>query len=108
VKIYFADCGIVGIIGINDIRMDIIMEEMPVQIMRCSLWNLKPSVGTKGWSSEEQKSILNEALKSGEFLVNVKDAGPPIQVELAYKSEPEFGSFNRKMVEKGLAVFVSK
>ncbi len=68
-KIYFADCGIVGIIGINDIRMDIIMEEMPVQIMRCSLWNLKPSVGTKGWSSEEQKSILNEALKSGEFLV---------------------------------------
>jgi len=29
VKIYFADCGIVGIIGINDLRMDIILKEKP-------------------------------------------------------------------------------
>lgn len=106
-KIYFADCGIVGVVGINDIRMDIILEELPVQILRCSLWNLKPSAVANTWSSEEQKSIYNETFISAEFLVNVKDAGPPIQVELAYKSGLIFWSFNKRMVEKGLAVFVS-
>jgi len=106
VKIYFVDCGIVGIVNINDIRVDIILEDLPVQILRCSLWNLKPSGGAKKWSSEERKSMFNECLKSTEFLFNVKNAGSTIQVELAFKSELEFVSFNKKMVGKGLVVFV--
>lgn len=38
--------------------------------------------------------------ESGEFIVNVKSGGHPIQVELVYKSQQTFPSFNEDMVAK--------
>lgn len=39
IEIYFADFGIVNVSDIINIRLDIVLEEKPVQVLRCSLWN---------------------------------------------------------------------
>lgn len=92
---------------IQDIRLDIALEEKPVQILRCSLFNVKPvgSVHQK-WNLEERIAIFKESIKS-EFRVIVRAGGRALlQVTMVYSETNNSRSFNRVIVDKGLAEFV--
>jgi len=100
VTVKFADYGYSKIIDLIDIRLDIALVEKPVQVLKCSLYNLKPPDGAAEWSTENQRAILFEATKC-EFRVSIRKTGPPLQVTMIYKSASQ--SFNREMVERKLA-----
>ena len=106
VEVFFADYGITDEVDIRDIRLNLLLCKKPVQVVRCSLFNVKP-VGEDAlkWNFEHLDAIHAEAV-GREFRVTVMDAGPPLQVEIVL-STFKFPSFNRDLVEKGLAEFVN-
>ena len=91
IEVYFADFGIVDVVDISDIRLDIALEEKPVQVLRCSLWNqpkLSACCNTSIWCAAVDHNVMfQEEAVEGELAVTVKAAGPPLQVELFYKSD---------------------
>ena len=106
VEVFFADYGITDEVDIRDIRLNLLLCKKPVQVMRCSLFNVK-LVGEDAlnWNFEHLAVIHAKAVDR-EFSVTVKSAGPPLQVEMVY-SNSRFSSFNRDLVVKGLAEFVN-
>ena len=106
VEVFFADYGVTDEVDIRDIRLNLLLCKKPVQVLRCSLFNVKP-VGEDAleWNFEHLDAIYAEAVDR-EFRVTVMSAGPPLQVEMVY-SNSRLPSFNRDLVEKGLAEFVN-
>ena len=102
VTVKCVDYGYSKIVNLIDIRLDITLVEKPVQVLKCSLYNLKPPGGAEEWSTENQRAILFEATKC-EFRVSIRKPGPPLQVTMIYKNVSQ--SFNREMVERKLGVF---
>lgn len=96
----FADYGYSKIVDLTDIRLDIALVEKPVQVLKCSLHNLKPPDAAEEWSPADQRAILFEATKC-EFRVSIRKPGSPLQVTMIYKNASQ--SFNREMVERILA-----
>ena len=43
--VYCVDYGTLEIVDVTDIRLSVILTEQPVQVLRCSLFNLKPVDG---------------------------------------------------------------
>ncbi len=79
--VHFSDYGTYNVVDINDIRLDIALEEKPVQVLHCSLYNLNqlecdPGQELKADHVEE----MREAVVEREFRVVVKALGPPLQV----------------------------
>ena len=106
VEVFFADYGITDEVDIRHIRLNLLLCKKPVQVMRCSLFNVKPvGEGALKWSFGHLNAIQAEAVDR-EFRVTVMSAGPPLQVEIVL-STFKFPSFNRDLVEKGLAEFVN-
>ena len=58
VTVYYADNGITGTIDIKDVRLDISLEDTPVKVLRCSLYNLN-SLGraNQNWNPDQLKVI---------------------------------------------------
>ena len=106
VEVFFSDYGITDEVDIRDIRLNLLLCKKPVQVMRCSLFNVKP-VGedAQEWNFEHLDAIHDKAVDR-EFSVTVMSAGPPLQVEMVY-SNPRLSSFNRDLIENGLAEFVN-
>ena len=106
VEVFFADYGITDEVDFRHIRLNLLLCKKPVQVLRCSLFNMKP-VGDIAleWNFEHLDAIFTEAVDR-EFRVIVMSAGPPLQVEIVL-STSRFPSFNRDLVEKGLAEFVN-
>ena len=106
VEVFFADYGITDEVDIRNIRLNLLLCKRPVQVMRSSLFNVKPvGEGALEWNFEHLDAIFTEAVDR-EFRVIVMSAGPPLQVEIVL-STSRFPSFNRDLVEKGLAEFVN-
>ena len=106
VEVFFADYGITDEVDIRHIRLNLLLCKKPVQVLRCSLFNMKP-VGEDAldWNFEHLDAIHAEAVDR-EFRVTVMSAGPPLQVEMDY-SNSRLSSFNRDLIENGLAEFVN-
>ena len=104
VVVYCVDYGYSKIADLTDIRLDVALVEKPVQVIRCSLHNLKPAGSAVEWSTEDQRTILFEAAKC-EFLVSVIKPGSPHQVSMVYKKTSK--SFNRELVERKLAMLIT-
>ena len=106
--VYWTDYGTSKVVDIHNIRLDIELEDVPAQVLCCSLYNLKPVDCANEWSTEEQEAILHEATKKSEFRVTINGLGvgsPGIlQVTLVDKIEPL--SFNEELVEEKLAEYV--
>ena len=104
VEVFFADYGITDEVDIRDIRLNLLLCKKPVQVVRCSLFNVKP-VGEDAlkWNFEHLDAIHAEAV-GREFRVTVTDAGPPLQVEML---DSFFSSFNKDLVMNGLAELVN-
>lgn len=77
VSVYFADYGIVGAVDINDVRLDIALEEKAVQVLRCSLYNVKSLSDVEEWRDQ----LMREAVGL-DFQVTVKVGGHPLLVEM--------------------------
>jgi len=106
VEVFFADYGITDEVDIRDIRLNLLLCKKPVQVIRCSLFNVKPvGDGALKWSFGHLDAIQAEAVDR-EFRVTVMSAGPPLQVKMDY-SNSRLSSFNRDLVVKGLAEFVN-
>ena len=104
VVVYCVDYGYSKIADLTDIRLDVALVEKPVQVIRCSLHNLKPTGSAVEWSTEDQRTILIEAIMS-EFLVTIIKPGSPHQIAMVYKNVHR--SFNRDMVERKLARLIT-
>ena len=107
-EIFFADYGTTDEVDILNIRLQLWLCKKPVQIMRCSLHNVKPvgDGGAQKWNSEHIAAISEEAVGKT-FRVTVKGAGSPlIQVQMVY-STSRSRNFNKELVLKGLAEFVN-
>ena len=106
VEVFFSDYGITDEVDIRDIRLNLLLCKKPVQVMRCSLFNVKPvDEDALKWNFEHLDAIHAEAVDR-EFSVTVMRAGPPLQVEMVY-STSRFFSFNRDLVVKELAEFIN-
>lgn len=107
VEVYFADYGTTDLVDVCNIRLNLLLRKIPVQVVRCSLYNVKP-VGDDAlkWNLDQLSAFNLEAV-GREFRVTVKSAGPPLQVEMVY-SASRSRNFNRELVFKGLAEFVNR
>jgi len=81
VTVLFSDYGTCNVVDINDIRLDIALEEKPVQVLHCSLYNLNQLECDPGqeWKADHVKE-MREAVVEREFRVVVKALGLPLQV----------------------------
>ena len=88
IEIYFADFGIVDVVDISNIRLDIALEEKPVQVLRCAIWSPHKSsacCSTSIWCTTGEHNVtFHEEAVEGVLAVTVKASGPPLQVELIY------------------------
>lgn len=98
--VYCDDFGNMDVVDIKDIRLDIALQETPVQVLRCSLHNLQPVGGAPEWSNEQRNFIFKEAAK-WTFRTVVKAPGP--QVMLMYRKN---SCFNTDVVHNRCADFV--
>ena len=107
-EIFFADYGTTDKVNTFNIRLQLWLCKKPVQIMRCSLHNVKPigDGSAQKWNLEHIAAISEEAAGKT-FRVTVKGAGSPlIQVQMVY-STSRSRNFNKELVLKGLAEFVN-
>lgn len=72
------DYGRCGFIGFENIRSNIILEETPVQIIRCSSLNFNPFGGKK--IDSDELSSIKEVILSKDYMVNVMSVVPPMKV----------------------------
>ena len=81
VTLHFSDYGTCNVVDINDIRLDLALEEKPVQVLHCSLYKLNQLEAdtTQEWKVEHVEE-MREAVMEREFRVVVKALAPPIQV----------------------------
>lgn len=83
--VFFVDYGTLDAVDRRDIRLDIILEDTPIQAMRCVLHNVRPAVEHKdenGSWTVEVLNTLHEWIVDKEFEVTVKSKGPPLRVTM--------------------------
>ena len=99
--LYFEDFGsVLDEVDVTDVRLNVTLMQKPVQVLPCTLYNLKPVGGTQQWDTKARNAILNEADK-WTFRVTVKAQGP--QVTLAYNCN---SNFIVALVQNGFADFI--
>ena len=80
--VYYVDNGITSTIDIKDVRLDISLEDTPVTVLRCSLYNLNsPGRANQNWNPDQLKS-MHKSIVGREFKVDVIAPGPPLQVTM--------------------------
>ena len=83
----FVDYGSLGWVDGRDIRLNIMLEEVPVQAIRCVLHNIRPlniqhpPRGRVKWPVETL-NYLEELTVGKSFSVHVLSRGPPVEVSL--------------------------
>jgi len=76
VTVYLADYGIVDVVDINHIRLDLALEEKPVQVLHCSLFNMNHHLENEAQEFDiEQIAAMREEVVEREFRVVVKCVG---------------------------------
>lgn len=101
---FYADYGTLDKVPKKDIRLNIDLEDEPVQTVRCAFYNLRPTGdGANGWESRiDDLNEIHHLAVDQKFKVKVKAVGPPIQVTLIHNGR----NFNKDLVAKNLAEFV--
>ena len=83
VAVYLADYGMVDIVDVNHIRLDLTLEEKPVHVLQCCLYNMTHQLENRDQELDmEQVAAMREEVVEREFRVVVKGFGPPLQVML--------------------------
>jgi len=75
------DYGTVDVVDTLDIRLNLAMEEKPIQVLHCILYNLNQQLENGVDELDlEQVASMREEVADREFKVVVKSRGPPPQV----------------------------
>ena len=71
------DYGTVDVVNTMDIRLNLAMEEKPIQVLRCALYNLNQQleIGDQEFDMEHVAAMREEVVDR-EFKVVVKSLGP--------------------------------
>lgn len=88
VDVLFVDYGTLDEVDCRDIRLKIMLEEVPVIAISCKLFNVRPLANTDG-KLEWQEGMLNEIHKEivdQEFRIHVKGRGRPLPIVMLTKS----------------------
>lgn len=104
---FFVDYGTLDAVDRRDIRLNIMLEELPTLTICCKLFNIRPNVGdrTDGkreWPMETLNH-LHELIVDEEFRVLVKGNGPPMPVVLKTNKQSSIASY---LVGKKMAEFI--
>ena len=111
VTVIFVDYGIWDTVKLENIRLDIQYEEIPIFALPCTLYNIQvPNRGNqlggvKALWPVETLEVLYTLLVEQQFCITIKNNGLPLQILMHSKS---FGSVNKILVQLGLAEFVEK
>lgn len=97
-------------INLRDIRLGMSHEEIPVQAIRCKLFNIcVPGSGNAGpgvqlqWP-RETINFLRQMIENEEFvLVNVKENGPPLEVVMSLRNSTDV---SKELLRRGLAEYI--
>ena len=86
VTVIFVDYGTKDSVDKHDVRLNIMLEEIPVQAIRCVLHNIRPP-GVREPTGNLEWPLLNlnhlhSLIVDQEFRVRVKRRGSPIEVSL--------------------------
>ncbi len=86
VTVIFVDYGTLDAVDRRNIRLNIMLEELPIQAIRCVLHNVRPppssgAVETPKWPVATLNR-LHVMIVEKEFRVRVKGRGPPLEVAL--------------------------
>ena len=87
VTVIFVDYGRKDSVDKHDVRLNIMLEEIPVQAIRCVLHNIRPPGGVREPTGNLEWPLLNlnhlhSLIVDQEFRVRVKRRGSPIEVSL--------------------------
>lgn len=103
---FFVDYGTLDAVDRRDIRLNIMLEDLPIQALRCVLHNIQPLVGDeparKSKWSIETLNTLHRWIVDNEYRVIVKGKGPPLQVVLTTNRT----SIGKEMVNTSMAEFI--
>jgi len=81
VTVFMADYGTVDAVDIQDIRLDLALEEKPVQVLHCSLYNLNHQLDNEDKELDMKQVVSKrDEVVEREFRVTVKVLGPPLEV----------------------------
>ena len=95
-SIFFVDYGKEDSVDCRDIRLDIILEDIPLIAISCKLFNIRPVGGQQNWPTRVLHFIYVNIVESDEFTV-LQGLNPPFEVELSSKHIVSLGHF---LVEK--------
>ena len=110
VTVFFVDYGTLDSVSIRDIRLNTMLEELPVQAIRCKLDNIQPVAGSQPEGTREWKvetlDHLHTLIVEKEFRVRVKGRGLPLPVGLANSSMRT--PLAELLVQKRMAEYIVK
>lgn len=109
VEVIFVDYGTLDAVDRRNIRLNIMLEEIPIQAIRCVLHNVRPppSSGAMETPWEWPVATLNRLHKmivDKEFRVRVKGRGPPLEVALTAEHSVSIAKI--LVTEEKLAVYI--
>ncbi|KAI9557591.1 hypothetical protein GHT06_017419 [Daphnia sinensis] len=105
VTVFFVDYGTLDSVDCCDIRLNIMLEELPTQTVCCKLFNIRPPVedlSDRKWEwPVETLNHLHQLIVDHEFRVIVKGKGPPLPVALVTHKQSSIASYlvENKMAE---------
>ncbi|XP_057366887.1 uncharacterized protein LOC130687728 [Daphnia carinata] len=105
VTVFFVDYGTLDSVDCRDIRLNIMLEELPTQTLCCKLFNIRPPVEyrtDRNWEwPVEILDHLHKLIVDGEFRVIVKGKGPPLPIALVTHKQSSIASYliENKMAE---------
>lgn len=102
VTVFFVDYGTKDSVDSRDIRLNIMLEELPTVSICCKLYNIRPSGGQPRWSTETL-DIIHREIVVKEFRVNVKVMSHPLQIVLMNKRNI---SYSDELVNRNYAEFI--
>lgn len=108
--VVFVDYGTFDSVKLENIRLDIMYEDIPMMAIRCLLYNVRvpgsadqPSGIKVSWP-QETLDTLHSMIVDHEFSVMVRKRGPPLQVYLT--SVKGRKSVTKELAKKGLAEII--
>lgn len=103
---FFVDYGTLDSVDCRDIRLNIMLQDLPTQAIRCVLHNIQPPKADRSEGlkvlKESTLTRLHCMIVEQEFQVKVEGRGPPIEVSLTVNRK----SVAKMLVEEKLAEFI--
>ena len=103
VVVLFVDFGTLDVVDCHDIRLNIVLEELPTLAICCKLFNVRPFANTEGileWPEETLNAIHREIVDH-EFRIRVKGRGHPLPIVMLNEKQQSFSQLlvQRKWAE---------